>query len=120
MSDILIGVDLAGNNNAGDWSGNVEAITIGDLCQLEGDALDCTDPAYQQITLDGLALWSHGYIPWHGNMAWDGIRLTLHDAARLLTHLRTRHWTILEGDARLFAAYDEGVAITAEHLEEWL
>lgn len=116
----LIGVSLAGNDDNGNWIGTVDAITIGDLCQLEGDALDCTNPAYQQITLDGLALWSHGYIPWHGNMAWDSIRLGLSDACRLLTHLRTQHWTILEGDARLFAAYEGGLAITVELLEECL
>lgn len=116
----LIGVDLACNDDSGNFAGEVEAITIGDLCQLEGDALDCTNPAYQQITIDGLVFWSHGYIQWHGNMAWDAIRLSLTDAARLLTHLRTQHWTILEGDARLFASYDRGHPITAELLEEVL
>lgn len=116
----LIGVSLAGNDDNGNWSGSVEAITIGDLCQLEGDALDCTNPAYNQITIGGVVFWSHGYIPWHGNMAWDSIRLSLTDAARLLAHLRAQHWTIIEGDARLFRAYEDGQAISAEQLEEWV
>jgi hypothetical protein len=118
MTESLIGVDLACNDDRGQFASGVEAITIGDLCQLEGDPIDCSDPARSEVTIDGLTLHSHGYIPWHGNMAWDAIRLSVADACRLIAHLRARHWTIIEGDARLFAAYDQGAAITAERLQE--
>ena len=118
MTDHLIGVDLACNDDRGNFASGVEAVTIGDLAQLEGDPIDCTDPSRSTVTIDGLALESHGYIPWHGNMAWDAIRVSLADACRLIAHLRARHWTIIEGDARLFAVYEEGLAITVELLEE--
>lgn len=120
MTNTLIAVDLACNDDRGTFASGVEAVQIADLCQLEGDPIDCTDPARSTVTIDGLALQSHGYIPWHGNMAWDAIRVSVADAARLIAHLRARHWTITEGDARLFAAYDAGQPITPEQLEEWI
>jgi hypothetical protein len=118
VNDSLIGVDLACNDDRGNFASGVEAVSIGGLAQLEGDPIDCTDPTRSTVTIDGLTLKSHGYIPWHGNMAWDAIRVSLSDAARLITHLRARHWTIIEGDARLFAAYDSGEPITPELLQE--
>lgn len=120
MTNTLIGIDLACNDDRGNFAGGVEAVQIGDLAQLEGDPIDCTDPTRSTVTIDGLAIESHGYIPWHGNMAWDAIRVSLVDAARLMTHLRARHWTIIEADSRLFAAYDHGEPITPELLQEAL
>lgn len=116
----LIAVDLAGNDDNGNWSGTIEAVTIDYLCQLEGDALACTDPTQRTVTIGGIALTSHGHIPWHGNMAWEAIRVSITDVCRLLAYLRTQHWTILEGDARIFAAYDNGEPITTELLERCL
>jgi hypothetical protein len=120
MTGLLIAVDLACNDDRGQFASGVEAVQIGDVLSLEGDPIDCTDPTRSTVTIDGLALESHGYIPWHGNMAWDAIRVSLDDACRLIAHLRARHWTVLEGDARLFAAYDDGRPITVEVLEEVL
>lgn len=91
MNEPFIGVDLACNDDHGNFASGVEAVQIGDLCQLEGDPIDCTDPARHTVAIDGLMLESHGYIPWHGNMCWDAIRLSLTDAARLIAHLRSRH-----------------------------
>jgi hypothetical protein len=116
----LIGVDLAGNDAGGNWSGKIEGVQIGDLAQFAGDPLDCTDPAWHTIGIAGLVLESHGHIQWHGNQAWDAIWLSLTDAARLINHLRMQHWTIIEGDARLFWVYDAGGAMTAAMLEEWM
>lgn len=116
--DHLISADLACNDDRGNFASGVEAVTIGDVAQLEGMAVDCTDPTRSTVTIDGLSVESHGYIPWHGNMAWDAIRVSYADAARLIAHLRTRHWTITEGEARLFAAYERGESITADLLKE--
>lgn len=120
MSETLISVDLACNDDRGNFASGVEAVQIADVLQLEGDPIDCTDPSRHTVMIDRLALESHGYIPWHGNMAWDAIRVSLTDACRLIAHLRNRHWTIVEGNARLFAAYDDGQPITAGLLEECL
>lgn len=113
MTDPLICVDLAGNNDAGNWQGWIEAVQIGDVIQLEGGDLACSIPDARAVIIEGMSVQSHGYIPWHGNMAWDAVRVSLADAARLLEHLRRKHWTVIEGEATLFQAYDDGAPLEA-------
>lgn len=104
-------IHLACNDEHGNFSGRVEAIQIDDLAQFEGDALTYTPGAWPVI--EGLRVQSHGEQHWVGNICWDAIRLDLEDTNRLLALLHRNHWTIIEGDYELFAAYDRGCDCTA-------
>ncbi len=103
----MYAISLACNDDHGNFSGRVDAIHIDDLLQLEGDPLRLALGA--QTIIEGLAVRARGYIQWYGNWCWDAIKLDEHDTARLIEHLRRKHWTVLEGYANLVAAYDSGM-----------
>lgn len=111
-------VDLAVNNDAGNFSGRLDAVAIGDVAQFDGDPLTAAlAPGPHVITIEGCELRYYRSITWHGNMAWNGYEMTIAEAARLLETLRRNHWTCIEADARLFDAYDRGAALEAVLME---
>ncbi len=99
-------ISLACNDDGGNFAGRVDAITIDDVIQLEGDPLRIA--IGKTTIIEGMVVRARGHTTWYGNMMWDAIRQDAHDTARLLEHLRRKHWTIIEGDAALFNAYDTG------------
>ena len=109
-------ISLACNDTSGNFAGRVEAIQVDDLLQLEGDPLRLALGV--RTIIEGLDVRAHGYIQWLGNIMWDAIRLDEHDTARLLEHLRRKHWTVIEGDAALFHAYEDGMADMAAALQK--
>lgn len=109
-------IDFACNDDQGNFSGRVDAIRVDDLLQLEGDPLRLALGV--QTIIEGMSVRARSYIQWHGNVVWDAIQLDEHDTARLLEHLRRNHWTVIEGDTYLVAAYDSGMDDMAVALQK--
>lgn len=113
-------VDLAVNNDAGNFSGELAAVSISagspleNIVQFDGDTLTAElFPGPHVIKVAGCELRYYRSIEWHGNMAWNGYEMTIADAARLLETLRRNHWTCIEADARLMDTYDRGESMEA-------
>ncbi len=112
------GLDLAGNNDAGNWRNAIDAAQICGMT-LSGDEVPCLLIGGGRIKFgDDLIIQSHGYIPWHGNMAWDGFRVDAAEAVRVVEFLRSQHWTCEEAEQELFRAYDAGQPITEQLLAQ--
>ena len=113
----MLTLSLAGNNDAGNWRNEIDAAQIASL-HLAGDDIPCRIIGGRRLLFgDDFIIHTHGYIPWHGNMAWDSFQETIEDAVRVLEFLRRHHWDCEEGEAALFDAYERGAAIDATLLE---
>lgn len=66
-------------------------------CKLMGDILQIGHVKVQPIT----------YQTWVGNWCWDSAKLSLDDAARVLTYLRKRAWDCEMGYKALWDIYDD-------------
>lgn len=110
-------LSLAGNNDAGDWRGKVEAAQVASL-RLAGDDAQCRLIGGCRLAFEGgLVVQSHKHIPWHGNMAWDAFWVSVADAIKVVELLRGYHWTCEEGESELFDTYNAGEPITAALIE---
>lgn len=111
-------LDLAGNNDAGNWRDAIDAAQICGMT-LSGDDVPCLLIGGGRLKLGpDLIIQSRKYIPWHGNMAWDGFLVDAAEAVRVVEYLRTQHWDCEEAEQELMRAYDGGQPITEVLLDQ--
>ena len=110
-------LSLAGNNDAGTWRDQIDAAQIASL-HLSGDGVGCSFIGGGRLKFaGGLIVQGYKYIPWHGNICWDALWVSVEDAIKVIELLRAAHWTCEGGESALFEAYNEGQPITAVLIE---
>ena len=117
-------VMLAVNDEGGNFTGECDAVEIGDLIRADGEGAplsvefvrDLAEITVQNgvLVVNGGArlgegryrYWNYRY--WVGNCCWDGVRMKIDEAGRLLEQLRTAGWGYDEAEESLAQAWEAG------------
>lgn len=124
---LSVRVDFACNDDAGDFSGYVSGIQIAhgdiliDLEPVAGDRRLVVDAG--GFLLAGKVFEHMGRIRWSGSLVWDGLWMTVDEAARMLVWLHRRRQRLFQmttGESGLYRQWHDRVHFGGSHLHRHL